>query len=95
MAITKKDLIHVAHLCRISLDEAELNSLTQELEKVIEFIDKLKEVDVKKVTPTSHVLPLKNVFRKDQIKPSLEPAQVLKNAPSIKNNFFKVPKVIE
>ncbi|MEW6171072.1 MAG: Asp-tRNA(Asn)/Glu-tRNA(Gln) amidotransferase subunit GatC [Candidatus Omnitrophota bacterium] len=95
MAISKKDLIHVAYLCRIGLDEAELDSLTKELEKIIEYIDQLKKVDIKNTSPTSHVLPLKNVYREDKTIPSLDPKEVLQNAPFKKDNFFKVPKVIE
>lgn len=95
MAITKGTLEHVAHLARIELDEDELNTLSGQLKDILDFIDKLREADVKDINPTSHILPLSNVLRDDNPGESLEVDSALKNAPQRQGAFFGVPKVIE
>ncbi len=93
--ITKKDVEYVAHLSRINLSEKELEYFTQQLEDILNYINKLKQLDVSKVAPTAHVFALKNVFRKDVAQPSLKTEETLKIANEKQGNFFKVPKVIE
>ena len=93
--ITKKDVEHVASLARIHLKEKEVDCLTKDLEKILAHIHQLNALDVTDTQPTSHVLPLKNVYRKDKVLPSLGQKEVLKFAVEQKNGFFKVPKVIE
>lgn len=95
MAIKKETVQHVAHLARIKLDEEEISKFMVQLGDILSYIDKLKQVDVSKVEPTSHVLPLKNVYRNDDVKGSLAAGDVLQNAPSKKDSFFTVPRVIE
>ena len=95
MAIDKKTVEYTAHLARISLQPEELETLSHELQNILEFIDKLQKADVAGVDATSYILPVSNVLREDRIKPSLKPEDALKNAPSSKNQFFSVPKVIE
>ncbi|HEA47149.1 MAG TPA: Asp-tRNA(Asn)/Glu-tRNA(Gln) amidotransferase subunit GatC [bacterium] len=93
--ITKKDVEYVAKLARLKLSEKEKEKFTKQLDQILKYVDKLNELDTKKVKPTSHVLPLKNVFREDKIKKSLEVEKTLENAPEKARGFFKVPKVIE
>ncbi len=93
--LTKKDIEYVAHLSRINLSEEELKHFTKQLEDILNYINKLKELDVSKVAPTSHVFPIKNVYREDKVKPSLKTEDVMKIAVEKENNQFKVPKVIE
>lgn len=95
MAIDKDTVKHVAHLARIELDLKELDKLSVQLKDILAFIDKLKELDVKDIKATSHILPLKNVLRDDEPRGSLEVKKVLENAPQREGNFFAVPKVIE
>ena len=96
MQIDKKAVAKVALLSRLELDEKESGLYSTQLAAVLSYIDKLNEIDTKNVPPTSHVLPtLKNVFRKDSLKSSLDVADVLSNAPSKEGNFFKVPQVID
>jgi aspartyl-tRNA(Asn)/glutamyl-tRNA(Gln) amidotransferase subunit C len=95
MAISKDDVIKVAHLARIELSEEELQLFSGQLESILEFIDKLKRVDITDVLPTSHVLEIQNVLRKDTQRPSLNKDIVLENAPAALKGHFKVPKVIE
>ena len=96
MQIDKETVKHVAFLSRLELDEKELELYSRQLADILSYINKLNEIDTKEVPPTSHVLPtLKNVFRKDSLKKSLDAKEVLKNAPSRDGDFFKVPQVIE
>ncbi|MFH1360123.1 MAG: Asp-tRNA(Asn)/Glu-tRNA(Gln) amidotransferase subunit GatC [Candidatus Omnitrophota bacterium] len=93
--ISKKDVRAIAHLSRIHLQEQEVEHLTKTLEDILGYIEKLNKLDVTNVQPTSHVLPLKNVFRADRIKPSLEQGAVMKITSHTHNGSFKVPQVIE
>jgi aspartyl-tRNA(Asn)/glutamyl-tRNA(Gln) amidotransferase subunit C len=93
--ITKKDVQYIAHLSRIHLTDEETEKLTTTLEDILGYIDKLNKLDVSSVKPTSHVLPLQNVFRKDLPRPSLNQADAIKNAPESYKGSFRVPQVVE
>ena len=93
--ITKKDVQYIAHLSRIHLAEDEVASLTKNLEGILTYIEKLKKLDVKDVKPTSHVLPLENVFREDSVRASLPQNAVMDMAVEKNKGSFKVPQVIE
>jgi aspartyl-tRNA(Asn)/glutamyl-tRNA(Gln) amidotransferase subunit C len=95
MAITKDTVKYVAHLARIDLKAEELEKLSRELESILGFIDKLKEVNIDKIAPTSHILPINNVLRDDLPAESLPAEEALGNAPQKHGKFFTVPKVIE
>lgn len=95
MAITKDTIKYVANLARIELDDKELEQFTAQLDRILEYVHKLKDLDVSKLEPTSHVLDMKNVYREDIVKKSLPVEDVLKNAPSREGNLFKVQKIIE
>lgn len=95
-SIDKDMVLHVAHLSRLELNGDELKDYSNELASILSYISKLNEVDTKDVIPTSHALAsLKNVFRKDVLKVSLEKEDVLRNAPDSDGDFFKVPQIIE
>jgi len=95
MPISSEEVKYVAHLARVKLTDKEIKVFAGQLEAILEFIDKLKKLNTNDVLPLSHILPLKNVFRQDQVKMSLNTNDVLKNAPEKEGDFFKVPKVIE
>ncbi|MFC1621118.1 Asp-tRNA(Asn)/Glu-tRNA(Gln) amidotransferase subunit GatC [Candidatus Omnitrophota bacterium] len=94
MTINRESVKYVAELSRISLSEKELDSFTGQLDKILEYVHKLKALDVSKLEPTSHVLEMKNVYREDKVKKSLPVDEVVKNAPAKENNLFKVKKII-
>ena len=95
-AIDKKIVKRVALLSRLELSESELELYSRQLASILSYINKLNEADTRDVQPTSHALAtLKNVFRKDMLRPSLSADDALKNAPAKEGRFFKVPKVIE
>lgn len=95
MEITKETVQYVAHLARIELRNKELEKLSQQLQDILDFIDKLKKIDIKDINPTSHILPINNVFREDKLQKSLPPKEALGNTIQKEGNFFVVPKVIE
>ena len=89
------DIEYVAKLARIELTSAQKKKLGKQLKDILAYIEKLKQLKVDKVEPMSHVLPLKNVFRQDKVRPSLALDKVLRNAPAKEKGSFSVPKVIE
>ncbi len=89
------DVKYVAHLARLSLSPEEERTLGAQLNHVLDYIEKLKEVDVSSVEPTAHAFPLVNVVRADQVSPSLPQAEALRNAPAHDNGLFIVPKIVE
>jgi aspartyl-tRNA(Asn)/glutamyl-tRNA(Gln) amidotransferase subunit C len=89
--ITPEDVKKIASLSRIYLRHDELEHLAKDLEN----INQLEKLDVTSIEPTSHVLPLKNVYRDDIVETPLTCEQALKNAPAQDRKHFKVPKVIE
>ena len=95
MSLTKDTVNQTAHLARIYLKPEELATISQQLTGILDFIDKLKELDVAQVQPTSHILPVHDIVRTDELRASLPVEQALKNAPHKRDAFFGVPKVIE
>jgi len=93
--ISAFDVRYAAALARLSFEEKEVVKLQAQLSQIIEYIAQLEELDTEDTLPTTHVLSsMKNVFREDEIKESLSTQEALKNAPSKKDDFFKVPKII-
>ena len=95
MSITAKDVENVAKLARLELSDQEKTKFTEQLNSILEFADKLNELDTDNIEPTSHVLDIKNVVRKDVVTDSLPRAEALRNAPSQEDGYFKVPPIIE
>ncbi len=91
----KINIEQIAELARLNLKPEERMKLTKDLEAILAYVDQLQEIDTRKIEPTSHVLPLQNVFRKDEAKPTRISEAVLSHAPKREGKFFKVPKVIE
>jgi aspartyl-tRNA(Asn)/glutamyl-tRNA(Gln) amidotransferase subunit C len=92
--ITKKDVEYVAALSRLEFSEDEKDKYTEELNVILEYVSQLNELDTEGVNPTYHVMPLTNVLREDEAKPSMERENVLMNAPVTQEGCFKVPNVI-
>ena len=92
--ISKKEVDHIAWLSRIELSQREKNVFTKQLNEILDFFQKIAEVDVEDVPPTYHVLDMVNVFRKDEVSPSLSEEDALKNAPKKEKRFIKAPRVL-
>jgi aspartyl-tRNA(Asn)/glutamyl-tRNA(Gln) amidotransferase subunit C len=95
MAAAEIDVKYVAHLARISLSPAEEQKIGAQLGNILGYIEKLKELDVSQVEPTAHAVPLVNVVRVDEVRPSLSNEDALRNAPAKANGLFLVPKIVE
>jgi aspartyl-tRNA(Asn)/glutamyl-tRNA(Gln) amidotransferase subunit C len=93
--ITQEDVEHVAELARLELTAAEKEQFITQLNHILAYFEKLNELDTTGVEPTSHVMPMSNVFREDEVRPSLARDKVLQNAPEASHFFFKVPRIIE
>ena len=95
MAAVEIDVKYVAHLARVTLTSEESQRLGAQLGNILGFIEKLNEVDVSHVEPTAHAVPLVNVTRPDEIRPSRPQEDALRNAPAKANGLFMVPKIVE
>ena len=92
--ITRDDVAHVAKLARLELDDDELETFTEQLADVLAHADDVAALDTEGVPPTAHPLPLRNVLRADDPRPSLERDEVLAQAPSAEDGRFRVPPVL-
>ncbi|MDE2060355.1 MAG: Asp-tRNA(Asn)/Glu-tRNA(Gln) amidotransferase subunit GatC [candidate division NC10 bacterium] len=95
MKITLKEVEHVARLARLELTAEEKERMRAQLDSILSYIDKLNELDTSAVEPTSHVLPMTNVFREDQVTPALSQEAALANGPDRHDLFFRVPRILE
>lgn len=95
MSVTIKDVEHIASLARLKFTDEELENFTGQLNKILEYMEKLNELDTKTVEPLSHPVESVNVFREDNVKQSTDRKDALKNAPDTDDEFFRVPKVID
>lgn len=94
MKITRELVLHIAELANLKLKEEEIEKFQKELNQILEYVEKLNELDTSDVEPLSHPLPVINVMREDKLQKSVEREEALKNAPDSTEEFFKVPKVI-
>ena len=85
----------VAKLARLELSEAEIEEFTGQLGAILEYVEKMNELDTTGVEPLAHCLPIANVFRADDVRESLGTEKTLANAPERDGSFFKVPKILE
>lgn len=95
MSVSKEDVIHIAKLARIEISDEELEKYTIDLDNIVNYSNTLSSIDVSGVEPTNHILDIKNVFRADEVKPSYDREEILKNAPTKAGGCVSVPKVIE
>lgn len=95
MKLTVQEIEHVANLARLDLTPEEKEKMTKELAAIIDFADKLSEVNTDGIQPTAHILDINNVFRKDEVKSSFDREDIIRNAPESADGCIKVPKVVE
>ncbi len=93
--ISAEQVRKVAKLARLDLTDAEIEEFTGQLGAVLEYVEKMNELDTKDVEPLAHCLPISNVFRADRVHESLGVDKTLANAPQRDGPFFKVPKILE
>ncbi len=95
MKITEEDVTYVAGLARLSLTPEELQTMTGQMDAILDYVDKLNELNTDDIVPTAHAVPMANAFRADQVRPSIGVTSALANAPQEVDNCFQVPRVIE
>lgn len=93
--ISEADVRHIALLSRLKPSDDEVRLFADQLSSILTYVEQLSEIDTTEVPPTAHALPVHNVFRPDEPKPSLAPDAALANAPQRDGHFFAVPKVLE
>lgn len=92
--LTRDEVAHVARLARLRLDDAELDEFTEQLANVLAHAEDIERLDADGVEPTAHPLPLRNVFRADEVRPSLDRDEVLASAPAAQDGQFRVPPIL-
>ena len=93
-SLSRDDVAHLARLARIEMSEEELVSLSNEFTLILDAVARVQEVASADVEPTSHPLPLRNVFRPDVVVPSLSPDEALASAPAQEDSRFRVPQIL-
>lgn len=95
MKITRAEVEHVGRLARLALSEEELDSLTGEMDAILDYVEQLKTLDTEGIVPTAHAVPMENAFRADEVRPGFSTEQALSNAPDAIDNAFRVRRVME
>ncbi|MFQ5857220.1 MAG: Asp-tRNA(Asn)/Glu-tRNA(Gln) amidotransferase subunit GatC [Anaerolineae bacterium] len=95
MALTREDVAHVAELAKLGLTEEELERFREQLSAILEYAERLQELDTAAIPPTASVLDLQNVMRPDRVRPSMPREDVLANAPDQEAGQFRVRAVLE
>ena len=95
MKLSLAQVEHVAKLAQLALTDQEKELFRDQLSSILQYAERLQELDTGDIPPTASVLPLENVMRDDEVRPSLPLADVLTNAPAVENDCFRVPVVLE
>jgi aspartyl-tRNA(Asn)/glutamyl-tRNA(Gln) amidotransferase subunit C len=95
MAITRAEVAHLARLSRLALTDDELDRMASQLDVILGAVARVGEVAASDIPPTSHSVPLTNVFRPDEVRPSLAQADALSGAPASEQGRFRVPRILD
>lgn len=95
MRLTKEEVAQIAFLARLELSEQEAETLGGHINRLLENFETLQALDTEHVEPTSHTIPVRNVFRPDVSRPSLPQDSVVANAPEPADGMFEVPRIVE
>jgi aspartyl-tRNA(Asn)/glutamyl-tRNA(Gln) amidotransferase subunit C len=95
LPLAREQVEHVARLARVGITEAEVDMFSHQLSDVLEYFERLDEVDTEDVPPTSHTLPLHNVMREDEPQPPYDVEEILANAPDQEERRFRVRAILE
>ncbi|MDP8249064.1 MAG: Asp-tRNA(Asn)/Glu-tRNA(Gln) amidotransferase subunit GatC [Candidatus Tritonobacter lacicola] len=90
-----EEIKYIARLARLTLSDADVSYFASDINEILRYVRKLNELDTDEVEPLAHIIPLKNVWREDEVKESLPVDEVLSNTKYKRNSMFKVPRVIE
>jgi len=92
--IEKKDTQYVAKLANLKIEDDDIDDFTRQIGDILEYVEKLDELDTDDVVPTAYTVPMKNVMREDKAEPSMDRDKILANAPDKKEGQYRVPKII-
>ena len=95
MSISREDVEHVAYLARLGLTDEEKDRFAEQLSQILDAMRAIDQLDTTAIPPTAQVIPLHNVMREDEVRPSADPRDILKNAPRRDGDNFLVPPVLE
>ena len=95
MKLSREEVLHIARLARVGLTKEDVDRLREQLSNILENFEILKQVDTTDVPPTAQSIPLQNVTKGDQTKPSLPQDETLANAPRKEGQYFRVKAVLE
>jgi aspartyl-tRNA(Asn)/glutamyl-tRNA(Gln) amidotransferase subunit C len=95
LSLTPEEVRHIATLARVGLTDDEVSRFQSQLSQILEYFQRLQEVDTEDVPPTAHTLAMHNVMRDDEPQPSLDKEDVLANAPQRENDLFRVRAILE
>ncbi|MEE8369403.1 MAG: Asp-tRNA(Asn)/Glu-tRNA(Gln) amidotransferase subunit GatC [Dehalococcoidia bacterium] len=95
MALSREEVQHIAHLARVGIDEDEIARFGEHLSEILDYFQRLSQVDTEGVPPTAHTLPLHNIVRADEPQPSPDKEEILANAPHREEDFFRVNAILE
>ena len=95
MSITRAEVAHLARLARLALSDEELDRMASQLDVILGAVARVGEVAAADIPPTSHSVPLTNVFRPDEVRPSLSPVAALSGAPAAEQDRFRVPRILD
>lgn len=94
MKLSREEVEHVALLARLALNEEEKERFRIQLSSILEYAESINQLDTENVEPTYHVLPIQNVLRPDETRPTLSREDVFRNAPEREGNYFRVPRIL-
>ncbi len=92
--LTRDEVAHLARLARLAVTDDELDLFAGQLDVILGAVARIGDVAAAEIPPTSHAVPLENVFRLDQVRPSLPREDVLAAAPAVEDNRFRVPQIL-
>jgi aspartyl-tRNA(Asn)/glutamyl-tRNA(Gln) amidotransferase subunit C len=95
MILSREEVQHIAELARLALSDEELTLYQEQLSAILEYFERLQELDTGAIPPTATVLPLRSVMRADEPRPPFSREDMLANAPASEEGFFKVPAVLD
>ncbi|MBD3309132.1 Asp-tRNA(Asn)/Glu-tRNA(Gln) amidotransferase subunit GatC [candidate division KSB3 bacterium] len=95
MKISEDEVRYVARLARLTLDDSHIQAMSENLSRILTYMDKLNEVETTDVPPTSHVVKMDPLLRPDEVRGSLPLEQALQNAPDRAGAFYRVPRILE
>ncbi|MGI6452308.1 MAG: Asp-tRNA(Asn)/Glu-tRNA(Gln) amidotransferase subunit GatC [Syntrophomonadaceae bacterium] len=94
MALTTKQVEHIAFLSRLELTDEEKERFTQQLSSILEYVEMLNQLDTENVEPLNHILPIYNVFREDEVRSNFSRDEMMINAPLVEKGQYKVPRIM-